>query len=286
MLDVSGNDLSDLPVEIAELSNLKTLNIGNNAFHTVPEIVGRLNNLEALYAHANQINTLPNEIRFLKNLKILDLRNNPLPIPPEILGKIKRPTQILDYYFNIQENRKRHLMEAKVILVGQGSVGKTSIIGRCLNNTFNATENKTEGISINKWQVDRNSEVDSEQLKIQLNLWDFGGQEIMHATHQFFLTKRSLYLLVVDARLTQEENRVEYWLKIIQSFGGESPVLIIGNKIDQHPLDIDRTGLQKKYPNIVGILETSAATGAGIEELKSAIVEQVNDLPHVRDLLP
>ena len=108
----------------------------------------------------------------------------------------------------------------------------------------------------------------------------------MHATHQFFLTKRSLYLLVLDSRLTQEENRVEYWLKIIQSFGGESPVLIVGNKIDQHPLDIDRTGLQKKYPNIVGILETSAATGAGIEDLKAAIAEQVNNLPHVRDLLP
>jgi internalin A len=121
---------------------------------------------------------------------------------------------------------------------------------------------------------------------IKVNIWDFGGQEIMHATHQFFLTKRSLYLLVLDSRLTQEENRVEYWLKIIQSFGGESPILIVGNKIDQHPLDIDRTGLQKKYPNIIGILETSAATSAGIEALKLAITVQVNNLPHVRDLLP
>lgn len=62
--------------------------------------------------------------------------------------------------------------------------------------------------------------------------------------------------------------------------------MIVGNKIDQHPLDIDRTGLQKKYTNIVGILETSAATGAGIDELKAAITEKVNNLPHVRDLLP
>ena len=66
------------------------------------------------------------------------------------------------------------------------------------------------------------------------------------------------------------------WLKIIQSFGGDSSVLVVGNKIDQHPLDIDRTGLQKKYPNIVGIFETSAATGAGIEALKEAITEQIN----------
>ncbi|HEY5729424.1 MAG TPA: COR domain-containing protein, partial [Anaerolineales bacterium] len=108
----------------------------------------------------------------------------------------------------------------------------------------------------------------------------------MHATHQFFLTKRSLYLLVLDARLTREKNRVEYWLKIIQSFGGESPVLIVGNKTDQHPLEIDHTGLGKKYSNIVGILESSAATGAGIEALKAEIAKQVDTLPHVRDLLP
>ena len=157
--------------------------------------------------------------------------------------------------------------------------------------------NKTEGISINHWMIDEKlktiarrslftSRSQINDSSVRINIWDFGGQEIMHATHQFFLTKRSLYLLVLDARLTQEENRVEYWLKIIQSFGGESPVLIVGNKTDQHPLDIDRTGLQKKYPNIVGILEASAATSAGIEALKAEIAKQVDTLPHVRDLLP
>jgi len=152
---------------------------------------------------------------------------------------------------------------------------------------FFESETKTQGISIHKWEIlDKQPRNKINLSNIQLNVWDFGGQEIMHATHQFFLSKRSLYLLVLDSRLTQEENRVEYWLKIIQSFGGESPVLIVGNKIDQHPLDIDRTGLQKKYPNIVGILETSAATGTGIEELKTVITDQVNNMSHVRDLLP
>ncbi len=182
---------------------------------------------------------------------------------------------------------KRSSLEAKCTIVGQGSVGKTSLVKRIMYGGFTTNQSKTEGISINHWQVDDNNRlITSPRSQIHLNIWDFGGQEIMHATHQFFLTKRSLYLLVLDSRLTQEENRVEYWLKIIQSFGGGSPVLIVGNKIDQHPLDIDRTGLQKKYPNIVGTLETSAATGAGIEELKATITEQVNNLPHVRDLLP
>ncbi|MGA7194181.1 MAG: COR domain-containing protein [Anaerolineales bacterium] len=178
------------------------------------------------------------------------------------------------------------LNEAKVLVIGQPVVGKTSIVQQILFGTFDENQTKTEGISINQWIVTSQSEFENQKSEIKLNIWDFGGQEIMHATHQFFLTKRSLYLLVLDSRLTQEENRVEYWLKIIQSFGGESPVLIVGNKTDQHPLDIDRTGLQKKYPNIVAILETSAATGAGIEALKAEIAKQVDTLPHVRDLLP
>ncbi|MFC1998007.1 COR domain-containing protein, partial [Chloroflexota bacterium] len=135
-------------------------------------------------------------------------------------------------------------------------------------------------------KVANKSQPDDGISKIQLNVWDFGGQEIMHATHRFFLTQRSLYILVLNARQTQEENRVEYWIKMIQSFGGDSPVLIVGNKIDQHPLDIDQSGLQKKYPHIVSIIETSAATGSGIKQLKNEIIGKINLLPHVRDLLP
>jgi GTPase SAR1 family protein len=76
-----------------------------------------------------------------------------------------------------------------VLLLGQGAVGKTSLVKRLTTNTFDPNEAKTEGIDIHRWQVN----VDKEE--IYLNIWDFGGQEIMHATHQFFLTKRSLYLL-------------------------------------------------------------------------------------------
>lgn len=209
-------------------------------------------------------------------------QGNQFSIPPEILELTSQPKTVLDYYFT---HAKKMLNECKLLIVGQGSVGKTSLVKRLLLNQFYVNELKTEGISVNTWQIEHKS-LNNKFSKIQANLWDFGGQEIMHATHQFFLTKRSLYLLVLNARQTQEENRVEIWLKIIQSFGGDSPVIIVGNQIDEHPLDIDRTGLQKKYPNIVGILETSAATGAGIEELKAAIAEQVNNLPHVRDLLP
>jgi internalin A len=279
-LDVSNNELGALPKELSNLHNLKILKAGNFLWHK-----------EARILTFNKITHIPRAIEKMEKLEQLDLRENPLGIPPEILDKINNPKAIIGYYLDLVGKKpKKPINQIKLIFVGQGSVGKTSVIQKILHDSFDQYQPKTEGISIEQWKV-----LDNQQNKsvtnlsstyIKINIWDFGGQEIMHATHQFFLTKRSLYLLVLDSRLTQEENRVEYWLKIIQSFGGESPVLIIGNKIDQHPLDIDRTGLQKKYPNIVGILETSAATGTGIEELKQAIIGQVNNLPHVRDLLP
>jgi internalin A len=117
-------------------------------------------------------------------------------------------------------------------------------------------------------------------------MWDFGGQEIMHATHQFFLTRRSVYLVVLDARQGEEQNRIEYWLKLVNSLSGGSPVILVGNKCEGLRLDIDQRGLRAKYPNIVAILETSCVDNVGLHALKTTLAKTVATLSHVRDVLP
>lgn len=282
LLFLGDNQLVSLPYSFRNCYRLRELDLSQNRFLEFPEELQELTDLEELRINGNPIRSLPVEIRTLsKRIRKIDLRDTLLGIPPEILEKVDAPSVIFDAYFS----RKRNLHEAKLIIVGQGAVGKTSVIKRMTEQSYAPLENKTEGISIKKWSMNVTFDEGIPE-KIQLNVWDFGGQEIMHATHQFFLTRRSIYLLVLDSRLTQEENRVEYWLKIIQSFGGDSPVLIVGNKTDQHPLDIDHAGLRKKYPNIVNVVETSAATGAGIDDLQAVIAEQIRRMPHVRDLLP
>ena len=108
----------------------------------------------------------------------------------------------------------------------------------------------------------------------------------MHATHQFFLTKRSLYLLVLDARQGEDEGRVEYWLALINSFAPDAPVLIVINKSDQHHLDINRRGLQEKYPAIQGFIRTSARDASGIDDLKTEIANILATMEHVDTAFP
>ncbi|MGD1857541.1 MAG: COR domain-containing protein [Leptolyngbyaceae cyanobacterium] len=216
----------------------------------------------------------------------MDLRKNPLPIAPEILGPLEdyeepgSVSEIFNYCRQLRSGEVQPLNEAKLILVGQGSVGKTSLINRLLKDSFNPNEAQTDGLNVSDWNIRANSK------DVRLNVWDFGGQEIYHATHQFFLTKRSLYLLVCNCRTSEEENRLDYWLKLIQSFGDASPVIIVGNKCDEQPLDINRKALQEKYPNIKAILQTSCQDGDGIKALNQVITKEVAQLREVYDLLP
>ncbi|MBD2472672.1 AAA-like domain-containing protein [Nostoc sp. FACHB-145] len=196
----------------------------------------------------------------------------------EILARCSGKTSSIN--ISNEHEQQKPLNEAKVLVVGQGSVGKTSLIERLIHNKYYKNQPQTDGLNVETWNVQVNNK------DIRLNVWDFGGQEIYHATHQFFLTKRSLYLLVCNCRTSEEENRIEYWLKLIESFGGKSPVIIVGNKKDEQPLDINSKALREKYPNIQAIIETSCQDNIGIDELRTAILQQIANLKEVYDLLP
>ena len=72
-------------------------------------------------------------------------------------------------------------------------MGKTSLVKKLTTGKFRTREKPTEGIKIVDWPCPFHR-----KQFITTHIWDFGGQEIMHATHQFFLTTRSLYVLVLE----------------------------------------------------------------------------------------
>jgi internalin A len=281
-----GNKFKEIPNSILSLPSLENLNLWCNLITMIPDAIANLANLCTLNLSYNQITQIPEAIEKIPKLEKLDLRRNPLPISPEILGGLEphedsgAVEDIFNYLRQLRSGEVLPLNEAKLILIGQGSVGKTSLIKKLVHNCYNPNEQQTDGLNVEPWEIQVNSK------DIRLNVWDFGGQEIYHATHQFFLTKCSLYLLVCNCRTSEAENRIEYWLKLIKIFGDQSPVIIVGNKKDEQPFDINRKVLREKYPNIQAIIETSCSENIGIDELRSAILDQVANLKEIYDLIP
>ena len=288
-LYLQSNRINKISPVIGQLSKLRLLGIHDNHIVELPDTLGNLSNLEELFLSDNQLVEIPDSLTSLHLLKRLYLHGNKeLGLPTELLGPtfaesfIDENTNVGDvfeYYLRIRANG-RALNEAKLILVGKGAVGKTSLVKKLIHNTFVAGEAKTEGINIEQWPLEVKGD------KIRLNVWDFGGQEIMHATHQFFLTERSLYLLVLNGREGQEDAEAEYWLKLIESFGANSPVIIVLNKINEHAFDLNRSALLKKYPNIKDFIRTDCGDGTGIDKLRAKIIEQTDLLDELRVKFP
>ncbi len=283
-LDLPENQLSKLPPEIVKLQNLTRLDLGINRLSKLPPEIGKLQNLTGIYLINNQFTQFPKVLLAL-NLEVkwdnystvgLHVEGNPFQTPPvEIVKQGKQA--IIDYYAALEEQQP--LNESKLILIGDGGAGKTSVMKRLLGQPFNPQESQTHGININTLTVTH------QDNDIKLHCWDFGGQQIMHATHQFFLSKRSLYLLVLDSR---RETQVDYWLKHIQTFGKNAPVIIVINKIDENPhfeLPQPRQ-LKKRYPNIKQIVRLSCATQQGLSELNAAIQNTLPDIELLNTVFP
>ena len=102
----------------------------------------------------------------------------------------------------------------------------------------------------------------------------------MHGTHQFFLTERAHCILVLAGREDREDEDAEYWLKMIGAFGGGAPVMVVLNKIKEHPFKVDEELLREKYPNIVGFYETDCKKNVGIRKLRQLVEAHLRVVSH------
>ena len=221
-------------------------------------------------------------------LKKLDLRGNPVPIPPEILGPKERyddpgdVNEILDFYFRVQDpNETEPLYEAKFLIVGEGGAGKTSLAKKIQDENYElqSDEKSTQGIDVSRWHFTQPNGQD-----FRVNIWDFGGQEIYHQTHQFFLTKRSLYALMADTR--KENTDFYWWLKVVELLSENSPTLIVKNEKQDRQCEVNARQLRGEFTNLEKILATNLATNRGLPEIKNAIQDYITKLPHVGQSWP
>src|SRR6266566_9069643 len=271
-LRLSNNQLSQLPPEMWQLTSLQKLWLDGNQLEEIPPEIVQLTNLQELYLGNTKLKRLPTAIGQLTSLQTLNVADVPTlqSPPPEIVAR--GTADILSFLRELQESSIIRY-ESKLLIVGEGGTGKSSLLRALRNDTFDSNLSTTHGIEVDRLQLS------SPHHEIILNTWDFGGQKIYHATHQFFLTKRSLYMVVWNARLGVQQGRLDYWLETIKAHAPDAPMLLVATHIDERTPDLNYQLYKDVYPQIVGHLGVSNKNRQGIAELKAALADQASQLP-------
>ncbi|MEW5924528.1 MAG: COR domain-containing protein [Candidatus Zixiibacteriota bacterium] len=221
--------------------------------------------------------------------------DNPLKSPPpEIVKQGKEAVK--NYFEQLKTQNEDYLFEAKMLILGEPGAGKTSLAWKMENANCKLPGEKetTKGIDVKQYYFPLsksdfpNFEYPKKLTgrKFRVNLWDFGGQEIYKATHRFFLSKRSCYALVADSR--NDDTDFNYWLHIIEMFGGESPLIIVLNEKYQRKRNIDIRAMKARFDNIrdVKYVDFAEADKSRLNNLKDAIKYHISRCPHIGSPVP
>ncbi len=169
----------------------------------------------------------------------------------------------------------------KIVLLGEGNVGKTSLVYRYIENRFSQDFKSTLGVNLLKKKVALEDEFAGKSASVQI--WDLGGQSAYRKLRKLYLEGSQGALVVFDVTSQQSFEALEDWIQsLIEIRGNDVPMIIIGNKIDLESERVvtDEAAIEygKKYNT--NVIFTSAATGEKVEDsfrdLIMAIVRKIS----------
>jgi len=297
LTDLSLNkiQLNDLNL-LKELKELKVLRLPNCQIIDLNPLKA-LNQLTQLWLFQNNITDL-SPLRELKNLKELAVFVNPIKnIDTEIIKEFNCCQSLRDYWSAIDRYGETENKQLKILLLGNGRVGKSSVTDRLIDDTFDSQKASTHAIYLRPWSLP------FDETKLDIKVWDFGGQDIYHGTHRLFMRNRTLYLLVWDAvseyKATNADPagnefrnfRLHYWLDYISRFSPCCPIIIVQNKAGEQQENDERAPdkieeLKQRYHIVDYISLSTAKGGAKIKELEQKIQKAVRTMDDVLRPIP
>ena len=156
-----------------------------------------------------------------------------LDVPAEVLSRDAEDDCLarLRAHWQDSASGSERLHDTKLMVLGNGRVGKTQLCRWLRKEPFDESVPSTHGVTVTSIPVTSNPDA-------RLHLWDFGGQDIYHATHSLFLRSRALFVIAWTPALEKFEDLIEdgrafqnyplpYWLDYIHEFGGTDAHLII-----------------------------------------------------------
>ena len=158
----------------------------------------------------------------------------------------------------------------KIMLLGDASVGKTSLTLRYISGFFLEDLKLTIGVDFYSKTSDFNNN------KIKLQIWDFGGEE----RFRFLLSQYckgangAFFLYDITNRITLDH--LPDWTQIIREHAGDVPIMLIGSKLDLERFRAvpreDGILAAKKY-NLSSFVELSSKTGQNVEKAFDVMTE-------------
>ncbi len=196
----------------------------------------------------------------IPKLKSLKLNNTGVTVPPSVLHSGDADTIFQWYRDRIAASAP--LPEAKLLIVGEGCVGKSVLCRRLFagkDETAPPDSISTCDFDMYEYQLPADLLAGDELSPLKLRVWDFGGQDFLHGSHRFFVgAERAFYLLVLNASKDARANKLTYWLRFLAQHGtrkaGETrmraPVLIVYTQSDKL-----LSAQEGKGPNPVTVLQ-------------------------------
>ncbi|HEY7770984.1 MAG TPA: COR domain-containing protein [Longimicrobium sp.] len=285
VLDLAGNSLQQLPESIGKLLRLQVLTLSDNDLTAIPATLGNLSELRQLSLDSNRLTHVPSSLAKLGRLQQLWLESNPL--NSALQSAYAAGLNELRAYLASLEDAQP-LYEAKLVLVGEGGVGKTTLRKALSGEVPVRGEPTTHGVEV-EVEALHIPHPSQPGVSIQFNTWDFGGQEVYRVTHQFFFSHRAAYLVVWEPRMGAHQGQVEEWLNLIRLRVGESARVIIVSthcRTGERIARIDKPMLEREYGSmIVGFHEVDSLTDdpvtrekVGIVRLRALIAQAAQDL--------
>lgn len=177
-----------------------------------------------------------------------------------------------------QKNTEAKEYEIKICLLGDVSVGKTSIASRFCKNSFNENYINTIGGAYQQQNIVLNNGV-----KMKLHIWDTSGQDRFRSMTNLYYRDAQVAILTYDVTNDQSLESLNYWLKELNDKVDQDNMLLFlaGNKTDVDASEKrvpTAKGKQFAEENNMTFFETSAKSGAGVKELFQCIATKEYEL--------
>ena len=255
---------------VAEEPTLQILSVAGTQIQSIPEQLFKGKVLEAFYAAG----TAPHNV------------------PKVYLGTDHNDDCLEEVRKWFQQDRSQPNKTVKLMLTGNGNVGKSSLLYALEHGSCPADKASTHGIQLHSF----------EQNDVVYACWDFGGQEIYHGTHRLFMTAESVQVVVFDPkseknaesgspnpdRITGQmvyDHPFRYWFETARALSPDSQFVVVQNKKDEEKQSHNRIRSFTEK-NDLHFSHVSAHTGVGIKGLQNDLSEFAQKLPDYHMMMP